>query len=42
MQVYNFGSGLSLLGMVSASGRLHHTQKTCTAAEVVHLPLKMG
>jgi hypothetical protein len=27
-QVYNFGSGSSLLGMVSASRRLHHTKET--------------
>jgi hypothetical protein len=40
-QAYNFSSGLSLLGMVSASGRRHHTQMTWTTAEVVHLPLKM-
>jgi hypothetical protein len=26
-QVYNFGSGSSHLGMVSASGRMHHTQE---------------
>jgi hypothetical protein len=41
-QVYNFGSGSSPLGMVSAPGRRHHTQGTWTTAEVVHLPLKMG
>jgi hypothetical protein len=27
-QMYNFGSGSSLLGMVSAPGRWHHTQGT--------------
>jgi hypothetical protein len=41
-QVYKFGSGLSLLGMVSAPGRWHHTQQTWTTAEFVYLPLKMG
>jgi hypothetical protein len=36
-QVYKLGSG-----MVSASGRWHHTQETWTTAEVAQLPLKMG
>jgi hypothetical protein len=36
-QVYNFGSGSSLLSMVSAPGA-----DTTPTAEVVHLPLKMG
>jgi hypothetical protein len=34
-QVYNFGSGSSLLDMVSA-------QETLPTAEVLRLPLKMG
>jgi hypothetical protein len=41
-QVYNFGSGPSLLGMVSAPGRWYHTQETWTTTEIVHLPLKRG
>jgi hypothetical protein len=40
-QVYNLGSGSSLLGMVTPPGRQPHTQETSTAI-VVHLPLKMG
>jgi hypothetical protein len=41
-QVYNFGSGSSLLGMVSAPRRWNHAQKTWTTAKTVHLPLKKG
>jgi hypothetical protein len=41
-QVYNFGSGSSFLGMVSAPGRWQHTQETWTTAEIVRLSLKMG
>jgi hypothetical protein len=32
-QLYKFGSGSSLLDMVSVSGRWHHTQETWTSAE---------
>jgi hypothetical protein len=41
-QMYKFGSGSSLLGMVSARGRWHHTQEIWTTVKIVHLPLKMG
>jgi hypothetical protein len=41
-QVYKFGSGSSLLGMVSVPGRWHHTQETWITYKFVHQPLKMG
>jgi hypothetical protein len=34
-QVYNFGSGSSLLGMVLAPERWHNTQETWTTAEYI-------
>jgi hypothetical protein len=41
-EVYNFGGGSSLLGMVSAPTSWHRTQYAWITAEVVRLPLKMG
>jgi hypothetical protein len=37
--VYKSGSGLNVLGMVSAPRRWYHSQETWTTALVVHLPL---
>jgi hypothetical protein len=39
-QAHNFGNIPSLVNMVSAPGRWHHTQEAI--AEIVHLPRKMA